>query len=107
MMIEMAHDERHVDVTRLAYRLSIIHRFEHGEMSRVLLNTARAIAYNQRARAWPSSAFHAGNAARAADTAASTSACDPWAICASSAPDDGSCTAKYAAGDGVTHRPPM
>ena len=41
VVIEVARDERHVDVTRLPDALAIVHRLEHGEQSRVALHSAR------------------------------------------------------------------
>ena len=41
VMVEVAGDERDVDVARLADRLAVVHRLEDGEQARVLLNLPR------------------------------------------------------------------
>ena len=41
VVIEVARDERNVDVAALADRLAVVHRFENGEAARMLLHLAR------------------------------------------------------------------
>ena len=41
MVVEVPCHERDVDVSRLANRFAIVHALEHGEETRVLLDTAR------------------------------------------------------------------
>src|ERR1700691_4931785 len=53
------------------------------------------------------SARHLGNAARAARTAASMSADEPWATEASFSPLEGSTVSKYSPADGACHAPLM
>ena len=40
-MVEVARHQRHVDVARLADRLAVVERLQHGEEARVLLHEAR------------------------------------------------------------------
>ena len=50
MIREVSRDEWNVDVARLANRLAVVDRLEHGEVTRVLLNAARDGVQPARAR---------------------------------------------------------
>jgi hypothetical protein len=41
VMVEVAGDERDVEVARLADGLAVVHRFQHGQQARVALHDAR------------------------------------------------------------------
>ena len=50
VVIEVASDERDVDVTRLTDRLAVVHAFQHGEQAGVFLHSARERVQMPRAR---------------------------------------------------------
>ena len=106
VVVEVPRHERHVDVARLADRLAVVERLEHGEQPAVLLHLPRErveVPRPRRARRAPTTP---GCAARAARTARSTSAAVACVSRASGLPVAGFSVSNVSP-PGSVHAPPM
>ena len=99
MVIEVADDERNIDIAALANGLAVVHGFEHGEAAGMLLHGSRQSVEMAGSRMRSTEPAILADAALAARTAASISAGEPWATVASFSPVDGSAVSKYSASD--------
>ena len=103
VIVEVARQQRHVDIARLADRLAVVHRFEHGQQAVVLLDVAGdgvQVAGAHHARGL---APGLEGRARGGDACIHLF-CPAWTVSASSSPLDGSIAGdSIAAPLGVTH----